>query len=67
MTAPNPILSAVLLKALMCEDRVEEILQRKQEGPAALSQAVSPGEDITKADGETMTAEAWPGTLQPCV
>lgn len=62
----NHILSAPSLKAPQDEYTAEEILQRRQEGSAAMSQAASLGKDIAGADGKTMIGEACADTAQPC-
>ena len=46
------------LKAFLGEYTAEEILQRRQEGSAAPSQAASQGKDTARVDGETMIGEA---------
>lgn len=60
------ILSAPSLKAFLYEYTAEEILQRRQEGSAAMTQAASLGKDIAEAYGETMIGEACADTAQPC-
>ncbi len=66
MTYSTTFLSATSLKAFLYEYTAEEILQRRQEGSAATSQAASLGKDIAGADGETMIGEACADSAQLC-
>lgn len=60
------ILSAPSLRVFWYEYSTEEILQRRQERSASLSQAASLRKNFTGADGETVIGEACADTAQRC-